>query len=474
MAILTTNISNVSLTVSGNTTQTATISWSCPTVPAGNTITSCTLTGKATASMSKGNATIKVNGTTVSSGSNFTINLGTGNTTSSVSATAVGGNKNASGTVSFSNLVYTVEYAMPLPKYIVTFKDWDGTILKTEEVEEGKSATAPSNLSREGYEFVGWDKTFSNITSDLTVTAQYELYVGLTIKKNNKWTNINKVYKKINGVWVEESKNDWYNLFNSNIKYQQNPATPTAILYSDGALVFYDNHYSIEENIHGSIVKTYTDWESKAFGPMPGYAYDETKIWGYWFDDKDMIQKVYFYPTTAIKTSSWFFECNSLTSIDLSNFDASNVIKASGMFYQCTNLTSLNLDKFNTSNVTDMSYMFYGCSKLLSLNLNHFDTSNVTDMSNMFYGNTSLTSLALNNFNTAYVTNMGGMFSYCFKLTLLDLSSFDITNATKTGGMFTQCTNLRTIYVKDETAKTKIESSTGFPTTATVVIGSPN
>lgn len=175
MATLTTNISSVSLTVSGNTQKSTTIAWSSPSVPSGATISSCTLTGTATASMNRGSATIRVNGTTVTSGANFTINLGTSNTTNSVTATVQGSNKNASGTVTFSNLSYVVTYevAVQVNKYIVTFKDYDGTVLKEETVEEGKSATAPSNPTRDGYEFTGWDKSFTNVTSNLTVTAQY-------------------------------------------------------------------------------------------------------------------------------------------------------------------------------------------------------------------------------------------------------------------------------------------------------------
>jgi len=68
---------------------------------------------------------------------------------------------------------------------------------------------------------------------------------------------------------------------------------------------------------------------------------------------------------------------------------------------------------------------------------------------------------------------MSYTFYGCSVLTSLDLSSFDMTNVTKTANMFGNCTNLQTIYVKDETAKTKIEASTGFPSTATVIIGKP-
>ena len=40
----------------------------------------------------------------------------------------------------------------------------------------------------------------------------------------------------------------------------------------------------------------------------------------------------------------------------------------SGMFYNCSSLTSLNLSNFNTNNVNNMSGMFSCCSSLTSLN----------------------------------------------------------------------------------------------------------
>ena len=57
--------------------------------------------------------------------------------------------------------------------YTVTFKDFDGTVLKTQKVIKGKSATAPADPKRENFVFAGWDKYFNNVTSDLVVTATY-------------------------------------------------------------------------------------------------------------------------------------------------------------------------------------------------------------------------------------------------------------------------------------------------------------
>ena len=76
-----------------------------------------------------------------------------------------------------SDLIVTALYEQNVvePTYFtVTFLDWDGTVLKTEQVEQGRSATAPADPTREGYTFNGWDKDFSNVQSDLTVTALYE------------------------------------------------------------------------------------------------------------------------------------------------------------------------------------------------------------------------------------------------------------------------------------------------------------
>ena len=60
-------------------------------------------------------------------------------------------------------------------EYTVTFVGMDGTTLKTETVLEGGAATAPEAPVVDGYTFTGWDVAFDNVTSDLTVTAQYEV-----------------------------------------------------------------------------------------------------------------------------------------------------------------------------------------------------------------------------------------------------------------------------------------------------------
>ena len=76
-----------------------------------------------------------------------------------------------SGTMGATNMSVDVVYSANT--YTVTFKDWNGTVLKTQQVQYGGAATAPANPTRTGYTFTGWDQAFTNVTANLVVTAQY-------------------------------------------------------------------------------------------------------------------------------------------------------------------------------------------------------------------------------------------------------------------------------------------------------------
>lgn len=60
-------------------------------------------------------------------------------------------------------------------KLTVTFTDGQGNILKTQEVNYGGSATAPASPTRTEYNFNGWDKSFTNVTTNLTVNAKWKI-----------------------------------------------------------------------------------------------------------------------------------------------------------------------------------------------------------------------------------------------------------------------------------------------------------
>ncbi|MDY3195693.1 MAG: InlB B-repeat-containing protein, partial [Paracholeplasma sp.] len=72
--------------------------------------------------------------------------------------------------------------------YEVTFKDHDGTVLKQETVDHGSNATSPTNPTRVGYTFTGWDIAFDNVTSNLEVIALYEINKYTVIFKDHDGT----------------------------------------------------------------------------------------------------------------------------------------------------------------------------------------------------------------------------------------------------------------------------------------------
>lgn len=82
------------------------------------------------------------------------------------------------------NAVYDVD------TFTVTFKDGD-TVLETQTVEYEAAATAPdtARLSPpEGMHFAEWDKDFSKVTEDIEVSAVYEINFYTVIFKNGETT----------------------------------------------------------------------------------------------------------------------------------------------------------------------------------------------------------------------------------------------------------------------------------------------
>ncbi|MBQ3100880.1 MAG: S-layer homology domain-containing protein [Clostridia bacterium] len=78
------------------------------------------------------------------------------------------------------DIVYIAKFkAVPIPKYKVEFRNWDGTLLYTTYVKYGKPAyyvgqspTKPSDSSF-NYVFSGWDKQSASITADTVIYAVF-------------------------------------------------------------------------------------------------------------------------------------------------------------------------------------------------------------------------------------------------------------------------------------------------------------
>ena len=112
-----------------------------------------------------------------------------------------------SGTFTLYEVYIDVDYTI-VQTYTVTFKDYNGNVLNTQTVEEGRSATNPGYPSRDGYLCIGWDNDYSNVTSDIDVTAQY--VQEQSVPSNNimttfdsaDWTflNFNAIERKANSL----------------------------------------------------------------------------------------------------------------------------------------------------------------------------------------------------------------------------------------------------------------------------------
>ncbi len=123
---------------------------------------------------------------------------------------------------------------------------------------------------------------------------------------------------------------------------------------------------------------------------------------------------------------------------------------ASGMFASFANLTEIDFGHgLDTSKVTNMRSMFYNCGSLTSLDLSGFDTSNVTNMQSMFSSCSSLSELDLSGFDTSKVTDMARMFSSCGSLSKLDLSGFDSSNVGNMEDIFYGCSSLKNLTCSD-------------------------
>ena len=69
----------------------------------------------------------------------------------------------------------TVYVKWTINKYTVTFMDGKDVLATFTNVPHGSAVTAPEVPKKDGKTFVGWDKKFDNVTSDLTINAVYDV-----------------------------------------------------------------------------------------------------------------------------------------------------------------------------------------------------------------------------------------------------------------------------------------------------------
>lgn len=178
--------------------------------------------------------------------------------------------------------------------------------------------------------------------------------------------------------------------------------------------------------LYDSQAKTLTfcyDMNKSIYGEN-GYYLNEGNTAPGWIDfsnPKDIRKVVFtssFQNVQPLSTFDWFYNQPSLTEIvDIKYLNTSSVENMSGMFYNCSSLTELDVSGFDTQNVTTMSLMFDRCSGLTNLYLVNFDTRNVSKMHCMFEDCTNLTTITVGvNWNTTNVESSDNMFYGCTSL----------------------------------------------------------
>ena len=146
--------------------------------------------------------------------------------------------------------------------------------------------------------------------------------------------------------------------------------------------------------------------------------------------------------------SKFFYKCENLIYVDLSNFNSEELTDMGYFFSNCINLKKIEgLNHLNTEKVEHMDDLFSFCKQLEEINgLNNFKTSNVMNMANMFKYCEKIKFLDLTSFDTSKVISFTGTFAYCASLNeIKGLNKFNTSNALEFSEMFFSCSNLEEI-----------------------------
>lgn len=157
---------------------------------------------------------------------------------------------------------------------------------------------------------------------------------------------------------------------------------PYAILIDNGtALEFrYDNDKSAYRDAMD--IGPFTSMDQ-----VPWHSYNETIV-------SVVFNESFANCTSITSTALWFaFLSNLQHIVGIENLKTPNVTDMYGMFWECWSITSLNLSSFYTESVTDMGSMFAGCRSLTTISVSSgWSTSSLFGSGSlgMFEGCTSL------------------------------------------------------------------------------------
>ena len=108
-----------------------------------------------------------------------------------------------------------------------------------------------------------------------------------------------------------------------------------------------------------------------------------------------------------------FYNCNSLSSLELGEFINSNVNNMRSMFSGCSELTSLDLQKFNIQTEADAFEMFKNCNKII---INCKEKENEDQILNgpLPPSNNNCSHLCIENLKLKYIDGINKCIKNCF------------------------------------------------------------
>ena len=158
-------------------------------------------------------------------------------------------------------------------------------------------------------------------------------------------TNENKKTNVINGIIKIKNNNFTQKIINSYENWKkENPDE------------YEWNKESIKETPNESKIKNceiYIDNEKINFSY--NYTFPKNGLYNIKYVFRDVLTSINFL----------FYKCNSLISLDFSQFNGEYLTNLGCAFTFCSSLRSLNLSKFNTSKVKNMRFLFHSCYSLI-------------------------------------------------------------------------------------------------------------
>lgn len=162
--------------------------------------------------------------------------------------------------------------------YTVTFV-YDGK-QDVQQIIYNESATAPTDVEKEGYTFKGWDTAFDKVSDNITVKAIYEINVyTVTFYNEDNVVNVQKVeYNKYAQIMSTPVKPGyvfagWFNADNTAYTFSM-PVTGDMDVYADFKALTYNIYYYVD----GTLYYTQAVEVNASIVPLPAPEYDDPDI----------------------------------------------------------------------------------------------------------------------------------------------------------------------------------------------------